>query len=276
MNMELLKIKKNNKDGFSLVEIVISIGLFGVLVSFLMTALIQNNRQEDYAVYKRQAIFLAEEGTEALRNIRDADYANLVAGTYGISENGSEWGLSGLSDQTDNFTRIITITDVDDDRRDISVDVGWDDLSVQNGTVTVATRLTNWMVASAGGGNLCVDQSTAAFLDPSSASYTAGNKVLNNIYISNIDPACDIEVDKVTLSWTKSSDMTKITLDNVSIWTGTVASGVQADMTNTLLTNAEGALKFQFRFSGKMNGDTFDVTLEFSDGTTVTETNIIP
>ena len=272
MNMELLKIKKNNKNGFSLVEIVISIGLFGVLVSFLMAALVQNNRQEDFSIYKRQAIFLAEEGSEAVRNIRDADYTNLIAGTYGISENGDEWSLSGSSDQLDDFTRIITITEVDEDRRDISVDVGWNDMNVQNGTVTVATRLTNWMVPSVS--ESCVE------LDASGADLSNGNRRLNEIYLSVTDPLCIVQLDKATVTWTNNSRrMRRINLDNNRIWRGNVTIGTEADVDNTIITFIDSPLELEFRFDGNMNsngGNIFSITLEFTDGTTVTESNIDP
>lgn len=129
--------------GFSVVEVLLATTVFAFLVTALTGAIIYGRQSTANAGDRTRAVFLAEEGCEAVRNIRDASFSNLTNGTHGLAISGGQWDLSGSSDTTDIYTRQINIAQVDSNRKDITCTVSWNTGSVAR-TVDVTTRLTNW------------------------------------------------------------------------------------------------------------------------------------
>jgi hypothetical protein len=87
---------------------------------------------------------LAEEGLEAVRNLRDGTFTNLTSGTYGLAISNGKWMLSGSSDTTGIFTRQITVSSLDAQRKQITSTVTWQQTPQRTGTVTLTGTLTNW------------------------------------------------------------------------------------------------------------------------------------
>lgn len=135
-----------------MVEALLAATIFGFLVTALSGALIYGRQSTANAGDRTRAVFLADEGCEAVRNIRDAGFSNLTNGTHGLAISGGQWNLSGSSDSTDIYTRQITIAQADNDRKDITCSVSWNTGGVAR-SVDVTTRLTNWSApfASSGG-----------------------------------------------------------------------------------------------------------------------------
>jgi len=131
-------------DGFSLVETVLAAALFVMFVTILTGNLIYSRQSTVFAGDRSRAAFLAEEGLEAVRNIRDADFANLVDGTYGLATSSNEWIFSGSSDSRGVFTREINISTVDADTKEVSADINWQQTAQRNGSLSLVTYLTNW------------------------------------------------------------------------------------------------------------------------------------
>lgn len=109
--------------------------LAGVLIYSQETATLTGKRY--------QAVNLAEEGLEALRNIRDESFSSLSVGTSGLAQ-GTTWSLSGGSDTTGIFTRTETITAVSSSRRSVTSNITWVQNLQRNGSVSLETRFTNW------------------------------------------------------------------------------------------------------------------------------------
>ncbi len=63
--------QKNIKKGFTLVETLIAISIFSVSVIALMSFLSQNISNAGYAKRRMIATYLAQEGIESVRNMRD-------------------------------------------------------------------------------------------------------------------------------------------------------------------------------------------------------------
>ena len=135
-----------HSDGFSVVEVLLAATIFGMLVTALIGALVYGQAASVDAGEQARANMLAEEGVEAVRNIRDAAYANLVDGTYGLVQSGGTWTLSGASDTTGIFTRQVTISTVDTVRKLVTATVSWPTLT-GTAQVSVSSRLTNWLAA---------------------------------------------------------------------------------------------------------------------------------
>lgn len=138
-----LPIKKLRQAGFSTVEVLLAATLFAFLATAVAGALIYGRQSTTNAGNRSRAIYLAEEGLEGARNIRDNAYTNLVDGTYGLTQSSGQWVLSGSSDTAGAYTRQVTISTVDTARKNITSTVSWADGSVSRSTQLV-TRLANW------------------------------------------------------------------------------------------------------------------------------------
>jgi hypothetical protein len=101
----------------------------------------------------------AEEGMEAVRNIRDRNYLDLVSGTYGLSFSNDTWTLVAPPETIDSYyQRTVLIEDVyrdgngdiaeagvlDPETKKITVTVTWDWKGVFPKTAVLSTYLSNW------------------------------------------------------------------------------------------------------------------------------------
>lgn len=143
----------NKQKGFSLVEVILATSIFVLLATALIGSYLYGQESTMLAGNRAQAVLLAEEGLEVMRNLRDADFLNLTNGTHGLTLSGDQWNLSGSSDVSGIFTRQIEISSIDDDRKGITSTVTWQQNPQREGTVSLATRLTNWMQVVSGVGN---------------------------------------------------------------------------------------------------------------------------
>jgi Tfp pilus assembly protein PilV len=140
-----------NKNGFSLVEVMLTGAIFVLLVTALVGAWLYGEESEMLSGNRARAILIAEEGLEALRNIRDAGFSNLSDGTHGLTTTGNQWNLSGSSDTTDIFTRQIIISSVDTDIKSVTANVTWQQNPSRTGTVSLVTYITKWTAAKGEG-----------------------------------------------------------------------------------------------------------------------------
>ena len=145
MNYEL-RIKNANccRNGFSLIEAILSVALFALLVTALSGAIVYGQESLALSGTRARAVFLAEEGLEVARNIRDQAFANLTNGNHGLAIAGNQWVFSGVSDATGIFTRQITITAIDPNRKQVASRITWQQNTQRSGDITLVTYLTNW------------------------------------------------------------------------------------------------------------------------------------
>jgi prepilin-type N-terminal cleavage/methylation domain-containing protein len=145
---KLMKIKSYKnlifKRGFSLVELLVSISIFLVFVIAVTEVTTSVSKESRNSANKQRAAVLAEEAVEAVRNIRDANFDNLVDGTYGLATTSNQWTLSGTSDLTDIFTRVVTISTINPNQKKIDVQLSWTDQISPTNSFSLSTYLTNW------------------------------------------------------------------------------------------------------------------------------------
>lgn len=141
----MFKISPLTQKGFSTIEALLASTILVLIVTALMGAYIYGSESPALAGQRERAAFLAEEGLEASRNIRDSGFSNLTNGTNGLAISGSQWIFSGASDITNGFyTRQITISSIDSNRKQIISTVTWQQNNQRTGSVTLTTYLTNW------------------------------------------------------------------------------------------------------------------------------------
>jgi hypothetical protein len=134
-----------NKHGFSVVEALLASSLFALFLLVFVGALTYGTEGGRLAGDRARAAYLAEEGIEAVRNIRDESFANLTDGDWGLVNTSGVWEFSGSSDVTDNFfNRTVTVSTVDGSSKDVRVNVGWDQTPQRTGLVSLVMRFTDW------------------------------------------------------------------------------------------------------------------------------------
>lgn len=133
------------QKGFSLMEVILSVAMFTLIATPVIVALLHAQESIAYAGAVQRANFLAEEGIEAVRNIRDQAFSNLSNGTYGLSLVNNEWTLSGSSDTTEVFTRTVEVGAVSSTIKGVTSTVQFNYGRARQGSVSVSSLLSNWL-----------------------------------------------------------------------------------------------------------------------------------
>ena len=147
-----LTLKRNDwlgsRSGFSIVEVILAVAVFVMIISVLTSALMYGEESTMLSGTRARAVFLAEEGLEAARNIRDASFSNITLGVHGLATSGQQWVFSGTSDTTDIFSRQLTVSDVSSNTKRVTAAVTWQQNPQRTGAVMLATYFTNWLASS--------------------------------------------------------------------------------------------------------------------------------
>jgi len=134
-----------NQSGQSLIELVVALGIFVIVISVLVFLILNSYVAGRLASEITQANFLAEEGLEAARSIRDNNWQDLTNGDHGLIISGGNWQFSGTSETIDGkFTRVITVEEIDPDRKKITSKISWQFTETRPQEVQLITYLTNW------------------------------------------------------------------------------------------------------------------------------------
>lgn len=130
--------------GQSLIELLIAMGVFILVISVIAFLVIDAYVADRLGKELTQATFLAEQGLEAARSIRDNDWTSLSVGDHGIATLGTTWVFSGTSDTVDKFTRVVTVETIDSTRRKVTSQITWDLTDLRPQDVSLVEYLTDW------------------------------------------------------------------------------------------------------------------------------------
>jgi Tfp pilus assembly protein PilV len=143
----LLNHNKKSK-GFALIEVMIACALVATVTITLLSFAEKGLGLSSRSLRQVQATLLAEEGAEAVKTIRDANWTNISSITlntnYYLSYNNSTdvWSLSTTANSIDNiFTRTIVFSSVNRDSNNDIVTTGG---TTDAGTIKV-TVTTSWL-----------------------------------------------------------------------------------------------------------------------------------
>lgn len=274
-----------DQRGSLLVEAMLAGAVFGLLVMALVGVLSYATLSARIGGNRARAAFLAEEGLEATRNLRDASYSNLTNGTFGLATTGNQWSLSGASDVTDIFTRAVTIADSTTNVKQVTSTVTWQQNPQRTGSVSAITYLTNWLIAKSGVGNwalplLTTTQDISGTEDAikiqiaGNFAYVLRASTTADFLVFNItNPALPVLVGSMNLSGTPnnlvvSGNYAYVTSDTdaqevqiVNIATPT-APALAASVNLTGTTNATGiALAGGLLYVGRLNSTTNELNI---------------
>jgi len=244
--------------GQSLIEVLVALGVFVVGIATIGFLVLDANISSRQGVERTQAILLAKEGLEAARSIRDADFDNLTAGTHGIALLSNQWIFSGISDVQDQFTRTITVTDLDIDTKKVVSSVTWQFREARPGLVSFTYYLTDWNQTQGDAGELSVDISGSVL--------SGGDTQLQGITLENVGFG-DIRVDKMTAWWNNINLLTQIRIDSADVYgpASGVPSGTEIDITDVVLPQAV-AMDINFlQFDDVMAGTDFIIKFIMDD-----------
>ncbi len=137
--MKRHKDKRRNYDGgVSLIELILSIGVFVISSAAVAHLFIGSQTSMNYSLEKLQAIFLAKQGIEENRAVRNVDFTSLGLGTS------TETVV--LNDK--EYERTINISYPYADRAEILSTVEWESVGRQE-IVSYREVLTKWDVTTA-------------------------------------------------------------------------------------------------------------------------------
>lgn len=147
--------------GFSVLEIILAVGIFVVMVSGMVIAVLSGMETNRLGQEETVATEYTTEGIEAARSIRNLNFSALndTSGT-GIDQVSGVWSFSGNENVLDGkYTRVISIESVrrdgsgnivesgggiDPDTKKVTVTTSWAISSSRYDSVVLMTYLTNW------------------------------------------------------------------------------------------------------------------------------------
>ncbi|HLD20240.1 MAG TPA: hypothetical protein VJB93_03285 [Patescibacteria group bacterium] len=143
-NLQTTNYKLQTIKGFSLVEVILSTAIFALAVTAFVGVWAYAQEGTALGGRRNRAAFIAEEGFEAVRAMRDQSFSNITDGTHGIKIINNAWQFDGVSDVLDSVTRAITVSSADVRRKNITATVDWQQNIQRTGTMQLETRLTDW------------------------------------------------------------------------------------------------------------------------------------
>jgi type II secretory pathway pseudopilin PulG len=134
--------------GQTIIELLISVAIFVVVASGFSFFILDSYSSGRLAKEAIIGNFLAEEGLEAVRSIRDNSWDDLTNGEHGLALSGSNWIFSGsqenISGQLGNGTRKIIVEDAGSDRKKVTSQINWQFALGRPEEIRLVTYLTNW------------------------------------------------------------------------------------------------------------------------------------
>lgn len=134
----------HTQTGSMVVEIMLALAMLILFVAATIGLSIYAQTTVVFSGQKSRALLLAQEGMEALRQIRDASFASLADGAYGLSLNDNQWALQTEPDTQGVFTRRVTIQSAPSGDKEVIVTITWAEEEHRPGSVELATLLGNW------------------------------------------------------------------------------------------------------------------------------------
>lgn len=254
------------KKGFTLVEILIAVSVFGIFTLLFFSFYETNRNSYTNVSMSNKAWMLAKEGIEVSKFLGETDFSNLVNGDHGLSLSGGTWVLENSSDSIGEFSRIITISETNLDTKKIQSKVTYD-LFGTTKEVNLFTYITDWtrdfpLV-------LCTPQNNSINLETSLVGLDSGGTLLNNIFVQNISTDCNIVINEIRLSWTPPkprASFNEIIIDGVSVWSGSENRNTTVDIIDTILEPGD-SFELNILFDNNMAGRNFSIRFSMSDNT---------
>lgn len=142
----------NNRSGFLLVDILLGVAIFAIIIGSLTSGLAFSHREVIGSGDRIRAVYVAEEALEAVRSIRDQDFASLADGTHGLAVENGLWALSGTGYTTEaGYETAVTLQTTATDRVGVTANTSWDFGVNRSGSLVLYSEVVNWRKIVASG-----------------------------------------------------------------------------------------------------------------------------
>ena len=147
MKTVLFMLSKKQKNGFALVEILVSIAIVAMLGLTLQTLIVRSVRISRINKEQLQATLYLREMAEAARDLEQSDWASLTNPLCNTPEvchfeiSGGAWVLTAGSETAGKFTRSFSVHPVYRDQTDfpnIITEMGMEDIDTKKVVATVS------------------------------------------------------------------------------------------------------------------------------------------
>jgi prepilin-type N-terminal cleavage/methylation domain-containing protein len=136
------------EKGQSLIELLVALAVFTIIIFgsafFILDSLIAGRLSSELTV----ANFLAEEGLEVARSIRDNSWSDLIVGSHGLAISGGHWIFQGneedITSQLRSGRRTVLVESIDNDRKKVTSQIAWQFAEGRLEEIKLVSYLTNW------------------------------------------------------------------------------------------------------------------------------------
>lgn len=222
------KLPNNHQEGFSILEAIIAIALFMLVATSVVGIFVIGTQGSKQGVEYVVAAGYLQEATEAVRSIRNRDFAEITAGTYGLDTASGYYEFDGTSDVLDEYTRTITVEDVERDgsnnivasggtddpnTKQITVNITWDTLTGKSQNVDHVFYIHNFISEVTWVQDLTAEFGSGFFHSSATASTGDGEVVLRTVQAdwSGLFVANDVDLegngDRIALQYDETQDL---------------------------------------------------------------------
>lgn len=106
------KLISKYQKGFSVIEILVAIGIFAVIAIGIVPSIVQTFTIARLGDNETDATLYTQEALEATRSIKNQAWSGLTNGAHGLTSGGGVWAFSGTNNIKGIYTRSITVSDV--------------------------------------------------------------------------------------------------------------------------------------------------------------------
>lgn len=118
------------KQGYSIIEVLLAGTIFALAISGIVSMIIYTQKTNQVSVEKDLAMKMLEEGSVALKSIRDRDFSLLIEGNdMAINFDNNQWNIlvnpNPEDDNQDRRVRRISISDNSPDIKNVTINVSY-------------------------------------------------------------------------------------------------------------------------------------------------------
>ena len=246
--------------GLSVVEVMVALAVFSLVSLTTYQVFVQSESISRKKYEEHKAMWLAQEGIEAAYSIGRNNFQELQPGVWGLSKQNGVWSTSIAPDIEDIFLREITVSNIDEDTKEILSEVSWD-YKEQTYSVDFSLQITDWQKESQPQGEDLVIDTSGSYID---------FDTLRGLSLSS-SGEIPILVERIQVYWSKNARvLSEIqSPELVNIFNGPADSGDTVSVSG-LVISQNTQKEILFIFNKNMNNTDFVVTFYLSDGSSKT------
>lgn len=292
--MKLLQDKK----GALILEALIATAVSSVFIVSIAGIAINSSKNIQELKRNQQAIWSANEGTEAIRSmdfweLSPIENATLVydqemeiwqvqSGGPEVLDGGLERELSLLPVRRDINCNIVASGGwIDPDSLLVRSTVSWTTGNGQNRSVNSERLVTNWQTPT---GDCFFSDSGDGVRITVKEAYWGGSRQLRDVIVTNNTPL-ELTVTHMMLTWDRpNANIQQVFAFDTKVWanngpgspSGNQSSGTILDIEDSVIPPGTSSDAYKIQFTGNMHGSVLTITFYFDDGSTFTSPRFQP